>query len=183
MKRLIIAALLSMATAACGDVTSEAATAPVVVDQGESFAGEVPAPQDSPVLSFSGGASAPNDGTDVSFDLATIERLHREQWTVFEPFVDADVTFVGVPFDRILAEVGVPDGVTSATLTALDEYQVTIDIADLLSGDVLLVTRDDLPGVIGVDRGGPIRFVWRGDSEASTNPDLWIWSIRHVELR
>ncbi len=175
--------LAGAATACGGDGTSTAPREATMVTVGEQFAAGVPTPAQAPILTFTGAAGPANDDGAISFDLATLERLGLHEWTVFEPFLDGDHTFRGVPFDVVLDAVGVPSDATEATLTALDEYAVTLPLEDLLSGDVLLVTQDDQPGTIGVDRGGPIRFIWRDGSENSQNPDLWIWSIRTVTVR
>lgn len=173
---LLAAMALAAGGAACND--DAGAVAATVVSEGESFA-DVPAPEGDTVLTITGATGTPNDGDAISFDLATLERLRLEEWTLPEPFLDRDATFVGVPVEDLLSVVGIPDGAQSVRMVALDEYEIVMTIEDLTTGGVMVAVADDVEeGTIPVERGGPIRIVFAGDDPSADNPDLWIWSLR-----
>ncbi len=180
-KRAFAAAVITLlALTACGGDADETATPSArLVSEGEALAvGEIPEPQGEPVLYVFDSAS----GDEVRLDLATLERLRLEEWTLFEPFVERDMAFTGVPMTTLLDTVGVPDGATEVVFDALDDYQSVFTLEELRAGDVLLATSDD-EGRMPIDRGGPIRIVFADGSVAGENPNLWIWSIRDMTFR
>ena len=76
---------------------------------------------------------------------------------------------------------GVPDSASKVSLTALDDYKVDFEVADVRSSQMLLATKADgkhMP----VDRSGPIRIVFPDSSSLGRNPDLWIWSVSTMKV-
>ncbi len=179
---LCVAAATSLLLTGCGDEEAQTPGAQAeVVQEGEALA-EVPAPEGDPVLWVHGATGEANDGEAIAFDLATLERLRLEEWTVYETFVDADVTFRGVPLAFLLDVVGVPADATEVVLVALDDYEIALTIEDARSGDALVATRDT-GEAIPLDAGGPIRLVFADGTDLAQNPDLWIWSIRDLTFQ
>lgn len=136
----------------------------------------VPAPLESSVLSIDGEVGPGNAGSAVAFDLPTLERLGLVSVTTYEPFEMKEMEFTGVRLADVLAAAGVPEAATSVHLTALDDYQVDLDVDDIRDGGVLLATREG-GEPIAVERGGPLRVVFGKGVAAGENPDQWIWSV------
>lgn len=169
---------LSFALAACGAGGSNetAATTSVVVPS------SIAAPAGAVVLTLKGDISVHNAGRALDLDLATIEGLGSRSVTVYEPFEKREIEFEAVDLAAVLEAAGVAPGAESLHMTALDDYQVDLSIDDIRDGGVYLATR--IAGeAIGVDQGGPIRIVFEDGIAAGKNPDQWIWSLRHIEVR
>jgi hypothetical protein len=160
--RLVMVALVAaLALAACGGKDTEepkAATtdssSPQVVTDGSLSAGEkVAAPEGEVVLTVTGDIGTANKGR----------------------------TLEGVLLSDLLAVAGVPDSASKVSLTALDDYKVDFDVADVRSSQMLLATKADgkhMP----VDHSGPIRIVFPDSSSLGRNPDLWIWSVSSMKV-
>lgn len=142
----------------------------------------IPRPSGDPVLTISGGISNHNQGRELVFDLAALERLPSTTLTVYEPFLKKRVTFVGVDMRDLLATAGVESGALKAHFTALDDYKVDLDVDLLERGGILMATKDS-GAPIPVDAGGPIRIVFPDGHTTGENSDLWIWSVRTIEVQ
>ncbi len=169
---LPVLALAAVSVLAGCSSSSEAAA---VVDTDESAAAPLPAPTGEVVLTVAGAEGV------VDADLAGIEGLGTVTTKVYEPFIEADVEFTGVPVDVVLAAAGVP---LDAPLTwvALDDYEVSFTRAAAAAEGALLATRQD-GAPIPVADGGPIRVVFpQPDAPLARDLNLWIWSARRVEV-
>jgi hypothetical protein len=142
----------------------------------------VPAPTGAVVVVVTGALSRPNVDSSVEFDMATLERLGLHEGVVFEPWEKIDMRFTGVALERLLDSVGASASATSIHLTALDDYQVDISMAEIRSGSIILATRQD-SAPIAVDKGGPTRIVYGSGTTSGENPDQWIWSVAKIEIR
>lgn len=122
------------------------------------------------------------DGTRT-FTQESLLALGAEQLHTKTPWTDGDMTFEGVPLDRVLAEVGIEGGQVAAE--ALNGYSVDIPVAAAVdAGAFLAVHLNGAP--MRVKDKGPywIVFPW------STNPDLnnrdvraWsIWQLQHLRF-
>ncbi len=188
--RLVVLALVAaLAVAACGGkddtprpAAAPAAPMPTVVDEGTLAAGEkLPAPKGEVVLTVTGAIGAHNKGKRLEFDLASLERMRRVRLEVAEPFLKRRVMFEGVLLSDLLEVAGVADSATRVSLTALDDYKVDFQVADVRSSQMLLAIKADgkhMP----VDRSGPIRIVFPDSSTLGRSPDLWIWSVSSMKV-
>ena len=150
---------------------------------GDSLTDEsIPQPSGTVALEVTGALSRPNSGSKVQFDLATLERLGLREGVVFEPWEKTNMRFTGVDLVHLLDSVGASQNATSVHLTALDDYQVDLAMAEIRSGTVILATRQD-GAPIPLDKGGPTRIVFGPDAKSGENPDQWIWSIAQIEIR
>jgi hypothetical protein len=93
------------------------------------------------------------------------------------------MSFQGVWLADVLAAAGVDGGATGLHLTALDNYQVDLPIADVRAGGVLLATRNGDGGATPIAEGGPIRIVFADGAEAGANANQWIWSLTTMDVR
>jgi hypothetical protein len=184
-----LALVAALAVAACGGGQEEAPAAsapdvsvPQVVDDGSLAAGEkIGAPKGEVVLTMTGAIGAANNGKKLELDLASLEQMRRVRLEAAEPFLKRRVLFEGVLLSDLLAVAGVPDGASTVSLTALDDYKVDFKVADVRSSQMLLATKADgkhMP----VDRSGPIRIVFPDASSLGRNPDLWIWSVSSMKV-
>lgn len=142
----------------------------------------VPPPTGDPVLRISGAISNRNEGEELVFDLKALEVLPSTTLNVYEPFLKKRVTFTGFDMRHLLATAGVVSEARAAHFTALDDYQVDLDIDLLQRGGILMATKDS-GAPIPVDAGGPIRIIFPDGHATGENDDLWIWSVRAIEIR
>jgi hypothetical protein len=186
--RLVAVVLAAMlAVAACGKdeqptQTAPTASTPQLVSEGTLAAGEkVAAPSGEVVLELSGAIGAPNQGKKLALDLASLEQMRTVKLETTEPYFKKKLTFQGVLLADLLALAKVPASATKLHVTALDDYKVDFNLADIRSNQMLLATKTDgkhMP----VERAGPIRIVFPEASTLGRNPNLWIWSISTMKV-
>ena len=114
----------------------------------------------------------------LALDIATLERLRVVEAVIEDPWEKRSITYRGVLMSDLVRAVA-PDGATAMRLTALDDYEVTLPMEDLLAGDALLATSADGER-LAVEDGGPTRVVFLPQSVAGRNQDLWIWSVAEM---
>ena len=164
---------LALVAASCG--ADERADAPDAL----SMTGPLPVPEGEVVLTIT-GAGQPNVGDEVSVDLDGIESLGTTTVRVFEPFVNQELEFTGVPASQLLAAAGIgPD--EQLVWIALDDYSVRFSRGQLEAEQALLATR--LNGAeIDIEDGGPIRIVFpEPDGDLARDTNQWIWSLHLIE--
>jgi hypothetical protein len=186
--RLVAVVLAAMlAVAACGKdeqptQTAPTASTPQLVSEGTLAAGEkVAAPSGEVVLELSGAIGARNQGKKLALDLASLEQMRTVKLETTEPYLKKKLTFQGVLLADLLALAKVPASATKLHVTALDDYKVDFNLADIRSNQMLLATKTDgkhMP----VERAGPIRIVFPEASTLGRNPNLWIWSISTMRV-
>jgi hypothetical protein len=186
--RLVAVVLAAMlAVAACGKdeqptQTAPTASTPQLVSEGTLAAGEkVAAPSGEVVLELSGAIGARNQGKKLALDLASLEQMRTVKLATTEPYLKKKLTFQGVLLADLLALAKVPASATKLHVTALDDYKVDFNLADIRSNQMLLATKTDgkhMP----VERAGPIRIVFPEASTLGRNPNLWIWSISTMKV-
>jgi len=103
--------------------------------------------------------------------------------SVDDPWAKQRVTLQGF-WLRDLVSLARPDAAaTSLHLSALDDYQVDLSLADVRSQSIFLATRTADGTALPVEEGGPTRVVFSDDLAARFSPDLWIWNIETIEVR
>jgi DMSO/TMAO reductase YedYZ molybdopterin-dependent catalytic subunit len=150
--------------AACAAAEDPApAPAPSVIRAPDLLPGVVPpAPQDRPVLTVTGAITATN-GDD--------------------PWAKQRLGFQGVWLRDLVALAHPAPGATGLHLTALDDYQVDLDLADVRADGIFLATRDDRGTPLPVEDGGPTRIVFTDDLVHRFSQDRWIWSLVRIDVR
>lgn len=190
----VVCAFLAV-TAACGaDQTAtrpaapptpaESTPAPAVLSAATIRPGEaVPAPAGTPDLTLTGKIAATNGAGGLRFDTATLDRLGLTQVSVYEPWVKSDLEFQGVWLADLI-KLAQPDGAAETVhLTALDDYQIDLSMADVMAGGILLATKTGDGSPIAVEDGGPTRVVFLSGTPAGSSADQWIWSLATIDLR
>jgi DMSO/TMAO reductase YedYZ molybdopterin-dependent catalytic subunit len=85
---------------------------------------------------------------------------------------------------RDLVALAAPDaGATTLHITALDDYQIDLNLADVRADDIFLATRNGQGLALPVEDGGPTRVVFADALSPRFSPDMWIWNIETIEVR
>jgi hypothetical protein len=187
--RVLVALALAACCAACGTAETAPNHAPPVelaeqvIERSTLGPDEaLPAPSGNAVLTVTGRiAQGPADGA-LRLDAAGLQRLGLRQVTVYEPFVRQPMDFQGVWLADVLAAAKVSASATSLHLTAIDNYETDLTMADVQAG-VFLATRTGTGGPIPVEDGGPTRIVIPGDIPSGTTDAKWIWSLSTIDVR
>ena len=170
-----------LAFAGCGSATPPAYAR--VTDSSLATAQPIPAPTGAATLTMTGRIAATNAATGVELDLATIERMGLIRYTVRDPWLEQDLEFTGVLVTDLLAAVGAASDATSLKITALDDYQVDISLADLKRWPIMLATQTG-GAPMSIEDKGPTRIVFPADPGIDTvrYKDFWIWQIKTIEV-
>jgi hypothetical protein len=157
----------------------DAVIAPAAMQSGEA----VPAPLGDPVLTITGKIATTNSGNSLRFDAATLDRLGLLQVTVDEPWVKQKLKFQGPWLADVLKMAKVDPAARTLHVTALDDYQIDVALADVQAGGILLATKKGDGQPIPVEEGGPTRIVYLGGNLAGASADQWIWSLASIDVR
>ena len=179
----ILGAIFALLVAACEGTADPGYT--IVAPASIGPADAIPAPSGEEVLAISGLVAAKNVGDALSFDIPTLERLGLVKYTVNDPWLKDTITYTGVLLSDLLKYAGTFHTAQSVHMVALDDYQVDIPIADIKKWPILLATRAN-GEYMSVDNYGPTRIIWPYGSHSIDQPshnDLWIWSLRSIEVR
>jgi hypothetical protein len=188
-----LAALLALLalTAACAAKPTQTAKAPAqpiapptVLETPVLHPGErVPAPDSPPVLTLTGKIAETNGDKSLRFDPVTLDRLGLVGVTVYEPWVKRDLEFQGVWLADLLKVAQPEPSAQSIHLTALDDYQIDLTLADVMAGGILLATRTGDGSSIPIEDGGPTRIVFVEGIPSGASADQWIWSLSMIDVR
>jgi hypothetical protein len=191
--RLAVAAALLGLAAACGGSPDTGAAAPVgqvepapgkIISPATLKPGQaVPKPAQQPVLTITGKISAANKGRALVFDQRTLERLGVVQVRLYEPWAKKTLEFRGVWLKDLLAVAALHPDAARLHMTALDDYQVDLTMAEVRAGGILVGTQAGDGSSIPIDKGGPARILFLDGVPAGANPDQWIWSLKTIEVR
>lgn len=166
---------LVLAASGCSQQADASSSAPApAVDVADL---EQPAAEDV-VLTVRGGASNSDDGLQLS--LEQIESIGTVEVSVYEPFVDEDITFTAVPWETVLELADLPEDVETLHTVAYNEYEVDIPVSVGDSPGAYLATRADGEPIPVAD-GGPTRVVFTDEHPEHDDESLWIWSIAVIE--
>jgi len=135
----------------------------------------IPAPKNAVVVRVRGTA----DSKVTKLDMATIAQMPTVTTTLREPFLKRDVSFTGVRVADFIAITGLASA-PRLSMTALDDYRVTLSVKEVIAADGFIATRADGKRISVAD-GGPIRMILPGDSPIARNTDNWIWSITDIK--
>ncbi len=147
------------------------------------FAQAPPAPRGRPVLDLAGLIEAPG-GAPLRLDLAQLDALPQGGFTSRTPWFDAARRFTGVSGAGLVAAIGARG--SEVVATALNDYAVTIPMADFTGAGLILATRlDGEP--MSVREKGPVWVVYPFDAEARLRSEVFysrsIWQLRRLEFR
>jgi hypothetical protein len=143
----------------------------------------VPAPVGDPVLTFTGRIGSTNVARALVLDAAGLDRLGVLKVGAYEPWVKKNLEFQGVWLADVLTMARAAPGARTLHVTALDDYQIDLTTAAVRAGDIFLATKRGDGTPIPVEEGGPTRIVFTGVGAADVSADLWIWSLKTIDVR
>jgi hypothetical protein len=181
---LLVAA--AVVTLGCSPAEPAAPAAPVasVVREPDADASAVPgAPQGRALLTITGRIAATNGDGTLRLDQTQLDRLGLLAMNVNDPWAKQRIGLQGVWLRDLVGLARPDEGATSLHMTALDDYQIDLSLADVRSQSIFLATRTGDGAALPVDEGGPTRVVFSDDLASRFSPDLWIWNIETIEVR
>lgn len=133
------------------------------------------------ILEITGAVKA---GTPVSFDLATLEKLGKVSLTTTTKWTEGPVAFEGVLMRDLLKAVGAQGKEIQAV--AINDYKVTVPVADFDKYDVILAyRRDGKP--MAVREKGPLWIMYPFDQNPDIKNDVHYarcaWSVKSIEVK
>lgn len=171
---MVAAAFAAAVLSGCSPQVENAAPPEVVTVHGPEVApGQRVIPMGKPALTII-------DGSDrLAFDTAGLEQLGLAESLLYEPYLKQDIAFAGVPARDLVTYLRLQRG-DRILFVALDGYEVTTDVADLLNSEALIATQSR-GRQMSIADGGPIRLVFPAEPLAS-DLDQWIWSIDKLTI-
>ena len=149
-----------------------------------ALAGELPVPQERPVLSVSGRIGVHNDGEVARFDRPMLEALGTQGFVTSTPWYNGVTRFDGVPMRTLLRFVEASGERVIAT--ALNDYTTEIPIADFEQYDVLLALKRD-GAYMPVRDKGPLFIVYPFDSDKRLQRQTYYgrsaWQVSHLVIQ
>jgi hypothetical protein len=144
----------------------------------------VPAPSGEIILIITGDIANTNDGSNLVFDMETLESLRLVRYTVADPWQQTDVTYTGILLSDLLAVAGAGSGATAVNVIALNDYAAEIPISEAEEWPILLATRAD-GDYIDVDNTGPTRIIFPYDSysDLSAARNMSVWNVASIEIK
>jgi hypothetical protein len=182
LSALVLLLVPVLALAGCAAAAPSAGYDRVSVSTLE-IAQPIPAPAGAATLTMIGKIAATNAADGLELDLATLERIGLIRYTVRDPWLEADLEFTGVLLTDLLTVVGAAPGATSLRITALDDYEVEISLADVRRWPIMLATQAN-GAPMSIEDKGPTRIVFPADPGIDTvrYKDFWIWQIKTIEV-
>ena len=179
----ILAAISVLLGASCGGTSDPGYE--VVASASIGLTEAIPSPSQEVVLTISGLVAAKNTSDALVLDIPTLEKLGLVKYTVHDPWLKQTITYSGVLMSDLLKYAGTFHTAQSVHMVALDDYQVDIPIADINKWPILLATRANSE-YLSVDNFGPTKIIYPYGSHSIdpiSHNDLWIWSLKSMEVR
>jgi hypothetical protein len=146
--------------------------------------GPVHAPTGPVLLTLTGKIGQRNvDRSALHFDAATLDELGVVKAKVYEPWVKQELEFQGVWMNDLIEAAKPTGGAQSIHITALDNYQVDLSMADIRAGGILAATKRGDGTPIPIEEGGPVRVVFVGGVPSGASADQWIWNLTTIDVR
>ncbi|WP_404375795.1 molybdopterin-dependent oxidoreductase [Vreelandella aquamarina] len=123
-------------------------------------------PEGRVILTVSGNISETNADDTAVFDYAMLEALESHTTVTSTPWHDQQMTFKG-PLARVLLDTLGAEGDTVRAI-ALNDYEVSIPVEDLLEYDVILATHAN-GNPMSVREHGPIFVIYPYDEHPELN--------------
>jgi hypothetical protein len=124
------------------------------------------------------------EGKSVKFDLAGLEKIGRKTLKTSTKWTQGQIEFEGVPMADLLKAVGAKGAEIVAV--AINDYKVTIPIADFAKHNVVLAYRRDGQTMPVRDKG-PLWIMYPFDENPDLKTDLYYsrcaWQLKAIEVR
>ncbi|WP_296935334.1 hypothetical protein [uncultured Marinobacter sp.] len=132
----------------------------------------------APKLTITNGAST------LVLDRNELESFPQTTFSTISPYFDGEVQFSGPTLARVLETFGV-SGQSQITLTALNNYNVSGSLEDLLSLDAIIATRRESKTMSVRDRGPFWVILPLSERPELDNEDFhryMVWQLSGIEL-
>jgi hypothetical protein len=144
---------------------------------------QLAAPADRPILRVTGNIQVKNTADAASLDLKLLQSAGISKVTTSTPWTNGKPTFEGVLLRDLLKLVGAKG--ETVTAVALNDYKVTIPIADFEKYPVLLAY--SMNGErLKVREKGPLWIIYPRDDypELDNKPTQakWVWQIKEIHV-
>lgn len=159
-----------------------------VVSPGSLLPGQpIPAPRAAVVLTVRGRLGRPHASEGVTFDLPTLEKIGMVRFTTPTAWTNTPVTFEGILVSRLLDLLAVPQDASTARMTALNDYEVTIPLEEFRKWPVMLAMKRN-GALMSVRDKGPLWIVYPRHAfpELTDTPKQqshWIWQLKDMLIR
>jgi hypothetical protein len=165
-------------------VLSVVASAIFLLFVGTLGAQTLPAPSSRPVLEVHGHIKNTNSATGAVFDIASLEAIGLTRIRTQTKWTQGVSVFEGVLLRDLLDHVGASG--TEIHAVALNDYKVTIPIADFRTYDVILAFRRD-GAPMPVREKGPLWIMYPFDDVPLLRTDVFqtrsVWQLKAIEVR
>lgn len=150
-----------------------------------SEAGEtLPVPKGQPILTVEGKISNTNVGKTAQFDREMLEAMGVVSISTTTPWFTGTTKFEGVPLEKVMEAVGA-EGEEVETV-ALNDYKVTLPVADFKEFGVLLALKRDGEYMPVRDKG-PLFIVYPYDSDPRLKNQKYyarsVWQLARMILK
>jgi hypothetical protein len=175
---------LTIVALSCACTQAAAAPPYARVSQPTLAAGAAIAAPTTPILTITGRIATTNAAAGLALDIPSIEQLGLIRYTVHDPWLEEDLEFTGVLVTDLLRSAGAAPDATSLHITALDDYEVDISIADATRWPIMLATQTG-QAPMAIAQKGPTRIVFPADPgiDLLKYKDLWVWQLKTIEVR
>ncbi|WP_295806912.1 oxidoreductase [uncultured Nitratireductor sp.] len=141
-------------------------------------------PQGDVILTVDGNIGATNGEGVADFDLAMLETLKSAKIRTSTPWFDDVVEFEGALLTELMALVQANG--EEVVVTALNDYQAPVPIADFAAhGTILAYKRDG--NYMPVSDKGPLFIIYPYDSDPELNTQKFfsrsVWQVRRFTVR
>jgi hypothetical protein len=144
----------------------------------------LPRPTGTVVLVVAGGVANTNVAAEARFDRAMLEKLGVRSLRTSTTWTTGVKTFEGVLARDVMAAAGAKG--TEVRAVALNDYAVTIPMADFEHYDVLVAFRMDGQDLTARDKG-PLWIVYPRDAHRELNDAKfdarWAWQLKRLDVK
>lgn len=145
----------------------------------------LPTPIGEVILTVTGNIGVTNVENAILMDREMIEAVGQYEYTVTDPFENIDRVYSGPLVSDLLDLWQVPADATQIEVSALDDYVVTVAIADLRNYPVLFALQQD-GQYMPISTRGPAMLVFPYNNfefNQQIYNDYWAWQIKSIEVQ
>lgn len=151
--------------------------------QNPAIAQTLSPPQGDPILEVSGKISNTNAPGKAVFDRASFEALGLETIKTSTPWHTGQVTFEGVPLDKLMRAVGAQG--KNVRMVALNDYAAIVPVEDFAKYGVILALKRDGQYMPVRDKG-PLFVIYPYDSAPELKSQVYyarsVWQVKSMEV-
>jgi hypothetical protein len=144
----------------------------------------LPAPTGEPILTIEGNIAVTNAEGKAVFDRAMLEEFGTISIETTTPWFDGPIIFEGVPAAPLMDMVGAEG--TEVVAVALNDYRITIPLADYQEHGVILALKRD-GEYMPVSEKGPLFIIYPYDSDPQLHSQQFyarsVWQLSRLAVR